>query len=295
MQDNKRKIKKPLRESVMTLKESLKVKLKNVLDPELINQLPSRYPLLGPAILIRLKDNLIPFKETIGEAILEIHKKAKSVWLFRKPAKGIFREPKIECIAGDCNPIIFHKELKTKFIIDISKLIFSPGNAGERQRLVNIIGENETVMDLFACCGNLSLPIAVNKNIKRLIAVEANSYAFSFLLMNIKLNKVNHIVSPYLLDNHYWSTFNIADHVLLGFLPAPDIYQVEIGVRALKDSGGILHYHWISEEDRYREELKNLVGYVESLSREVKVLEIRRIKSVAPKKIHFVARLHVRK
>jgi len=279
----------------MTLKKLLQVKLSSAIRPELINQLPSRYPLIGSAILIRLKKDLLPYKDIIGKAILEIEKEAKSVWLFREPTKGVFREPQIECISGDCNPIVLHKELKTKFLIDISKLTFSPGNAGERKRLVDMVRENEIIVDFFACCGNLSLPIAVNKKIKKLITVEANSYAYSFLLKNINLNKVNDVVSPFLLDNHYWSTFNIADHVLLGYLPAPDKYQVEIGIKTLKATGGILHYHWISKEDNYKENVENLIHFICSLSKKVKLLEIQKVKSVAPRKNHYVARLLVLK
>lgn len=277
----------------MALKKLLQIKLRNKIKSELINQLPSRYPMIGSAILIRLKKDLLPHKDIIGKAILEIKKEAKSVWIFKKPTRGIFREPQVECISGDCNPIVLHRELKTKFLIDISKLTFSPGNSGERKRLIDIIKKNEVIVDFFACCGNLSLPVAVNKKIKKLIAIEVNSYAYSFLLKNIILNNISDVVSPFLLDNHYWSIFNIADHVLLGYLPAPDRYQVEVSVKTLKKSGGTLHYHWISNENEYRKELEDLIYFIRSLSRKVKVIEIKSIKSVAPRRNHYVARLLV--
>ncbi len=275
------------------LKEKLQEELRTIIDENLIRYLPSRYPQLGSAILIRLKKELIPYREIIGDKILEMNKSAESVWLIKSPTTGMFREPHVECIAGDCNPIVIHKELKTKFIIDISKLTFSPGNAGERRQLVEIVNNNQVIVDFFACCGNLSLPIAVNKKIKRLIAIEANAYAYSFLIENIVLNKLIHVVSPFLMDNHYWSSFNIADHVLLGFLPAPDLYQVELAVRTLRPQGGIIHYHWISSETKYKKDIDKLISFIESMSRNTQIIDIHKIKSLSPRINHYVARIYV--
>ena len=45
---------------------------------------------------------------------------------------------------------------------DALKLTFSSGNHTERQRLINIVEEGEKIIDMFACVGNLSIPISVH-------------------------------------------------------------------------------------------------------------------------------------
>jgi len=278
---------------MVSIKEKLMEILKGKLDNSILSELPSRYPMLGEAILLRLKPRSMSYASLIGNAILNIVSKAKSVWVFVGKTYGVIRRPQIVCVAGDCNPIVTHKELKTTFRIDISRLTFSPGNSGERARLVEIMDKQDVIVDFFACCGNLSLPIATNKKPKKIYALEINSLAYSYLLENIRINRVSHIVQPFLMDNHYWNIFEIADHVLLGFLPAPDRIQFELALKTISAEGGIVHYHCVIRKEILTDEIRRLEKLANKVGYRVIKLEYQRVKGVAPKLDHFVIRLHV--
>jgi len=278
-----------------SIKKQLMDLLKPEVDSDLLDLLPSRYPMIGGALIIRLKKPLYKYKELIGSKLLEIMKNINGVWLFYGKTEGIMRKPKLVCIAGECNPIVAHRELDTVFYLDISKLTFSPGNAGERKKLLKFVKRDEVVVDLFACCGNLSMPIAVNVKPRKIFAVEVNSYAYGFLLKNILVNKVQDIVEPFLMDNHYWGIFGIADHVLLGFLPEPDRVQLEIGLNTLKREGGWVHYHFIVKQEFIDERIRALTKKILDWGYEIVKAEYEKVKGVAPRTDHIVFRAYIRR
>jgi len=280
---------------VASLKELLKSRLKEKIPKELLDYLPSRYPIIGGAVLLHLRQNLVPFSKIIAEELLNLLTNARSVWVKKGKAEGVYRAPHYVCVAGDCNPIVIHRELNTYFKLDISKLTFSPGNSGERERLIKIVSKSDTVLDMFACCGNLSMPIAVNVKPKRIYALELNPLAYSFLLDNIRLNKVSNIICALMIDNHFWDIEEIADHVLLGFLPRPDKYQISIGIRAITPEGGMLHYHVATKRENKHYEVEYLRDLIRKNGYKVIKIHTQKVKGVAPNKIHIVIRAEIKK
>lgn len=275
------------------LKRILKEKLKGEIPNDLLDLLPSRYPMIGGAIIIFLQDELKPYKNLIGRAIIESWNLVKSVWVREGPTRGVHREPQLECVAGACDPIVTHRELETTFRIDISKLTFSPGNAGERQKLVRLIREGDIVVDMFACCGNLSLPIAKKSNPKAIFGIEINPYAYSFLIENISLNHVEDRYFPILGDNRIATPEDVADHVLMGYFEV-DETQMEVAVKAIKKNG-IIHLHFLSKKGREGEKLNKYLRVVEDAGARVIDFKIDKVKSYAPNTIHYVARVQLEK
>jgi len=278
----------------VSLKEKLIEKLKGRIPSQLLPLLPSRYPIIGNVALIRLKEQLLKYEKEIGEAVLEVLN-VRAVWRFAGKTEGVIRTPRIIHLAGDPNPIVIHKELGTLFKLDISKLLFSPGNAGEREKLTKIISKDDVVLDLFCCCGNLSMPVAVNVKPKIIVGVEINPLAFKYLLETIRLNKVSHIFMPINIDNHYWSEENFATQVLLGFLPRPDEEQLRIGIRSILWDGGTLHYHVALREEELMEEREYLMKTVKREGYKIINMSIEKIKGIAPRINHYVFRIKLRR
>ena len=274
------------------LKEILRKKLEKVIPKKYLNLLPSRFPIIGTAIIIYLNTELYPYRRIIGRALLEALPKIESVWIRKGETKGVFREPTLECISGNCNPIIIHKELNTIFLFDISKLTFSPGNRGERERLTKIVKQNEVVVDMFACCGNLSLPIAVNSKPKLIYGIEINPYAYSFLIDNIRINNVSDRYKAILGDNRISTPENVANHVLMGFFNIDNL-QLEAGLKAIKRDGGIVHYHFIAYKGSVNEKIGYILNKIKSFGCRYNLQRVDKVKSYAPNVIHYVARISV--
>lgn len=269
-------------------KELINILSKSIPE-ELLLEIPHRWWYVGDICIVSIPVHLFEFKEIIGSAFLFLEQgKARTVLGRIGPTSGIIRTPSFEYLAGDKNTETIHKELGCYFKIDAAKLTFSPGNHGERERMMNIASEGETIIDMFSCVGNLSLPIAVYKSPKQLIAAEINPLAFDYLIENITLNKVQNRMKAILGDNRITlrDYYGKADRVISGFLESDD-KQIQSAIRLCK-KGAILHYHEtmpISKKDR---PINKLMKIASNENREIEKITKRKVKKYSPGIEHIV-------
>ena len=277
----------------MRFKEKLQKSLKDSIDSHLLNKLPSSYAVIGDiAIFHRIDKELIEYKEIIGESLIKIDSRVNTV-IEQIETRTDFRKPEIRHVAGVENTETIHKEFNTRFKIDLNKITFSPGNKGERGHLLKIIKDNEVICDMFACVGNLSLPIAVNNPTVTVYGVEVNKEAYNYLTDNISLNKVEERYLAILGDNRIDTPKNIAKRVIMGFFDI-DEKQFEKAIEAINKNGWI-HYHYTSPRG-----LKSPIDEViqkasKSMHFETDKIDIRRIKKFSPRLEHMCADIRIRK
>jgi len=269
-------------------KELISILSKSIPE-ELLSEIPHRWWYVGDVCIVSIPTSLFEFKEIVGNAFLLLeHGKARTVLGRIGPTSGIIRTPSFEYLAGDKNTETIHKELGCYFKIDAAKLTFSPGNHSERERMMNIASEGEIIIDMFSCVGNLSLPIAVYKSPKQLIAAEINPLAFDYLTENIALNKVQNRMKAILGDNRITlrDYYGIADRVISGFLES-DYKQIQSAIRLCK-RGATLHYHEatpISEKDT---PINKLMKIASNENREIEMITKRKVKKYSPSIEHIV-------
>jgi tRNA wybutosine-synthesizing protein 2 len=262
--------------------------LKGNLPEEQIKLLPSGYQKIGDIVIINLKKELWGHKKVIGDVILKSVKNTKTVCMRTGPVSGEYREPKIERIAGD-RTVTVHRENRCLYKIDVSMLMFSKGNVRERGRVAKVVKKGETVVDMFAGIGFFSIPIAKTGKPSMLYAVEINPVAVEFLRENIKLNEVRDKVTVVFGDCRKVKLGDIADRIVMGYLPNTHIY-LPYAFRSLKPEGGTIHYHDTFLKDELWEKPIELLekyafrgGY---LLKEITYKKI--VKSYAPNVYHIV-------
>ncbi|MFX1250455.1 MAG: hypothetical protein ACFFCZ_02470 [Promethearchaeota archaeon] len=270
--------------------------LKNDLPPEYLSLLPQGWQKYGHIALLNLHKNLMPYKEIITEQSLLFLKKLnfQSVAIRGGATKELLRLPQIELLAGHPNPVVLHKENQCIYRFDITKITFSNGNHYERKRLINKIGYNSTVIDLFACVGNLTLGLAVHKKTK-VIGIELNPLAFSYLCQNLILNRIDNIYTPLFGDNRLVTPKYLADHVILGYWGI-DQKQYLVAVRALKKTGGWLYIHELAQEKSQltaKHQIENTLQEY-GISFKVNRYQSRRVKWVAPKLGHWTTDIQLK-
>ncbi len=240
--------------------------------------LPKSYKVIGDLAIVKLSEEIVEFKEKIGEAILESNPRLRAVW--REISKeGMMRKPKLELLAGKGSETI-HVENGCYFKLDITKVMFSLGNQYERHR-VAMECEDETIVDMFAGIGYFSIPIA--KRAEKVYSIEINYDSYRYLLENAKMNNVKLI--PILGDSMFVTPEGVADRVVMGHIFCNDF--LPIAIKAL-DRSGIIHYHEaVPTKVLWRPRIR-----VEKACREMgkkcKILNFRRVKNYAPKVAHVV-------
>jgi len=244
--------------------------------------LPRGWNILGDIIIVTLNEKLEHRRKEIGEALLCLYPGCKAVLLDRG-ISGQMRQPLREIIAGNGTETI-HKERSCLFRLDAMRIMFSQGNLAEKERMSKL-GQNETVVDMFAGIGYFSIPMAVHSKPKKIISIEINPVSFCYLKENIKLNKVGDIVEPISGDCSKLTPRSIADRVIMGYLDGHE--YIPYGIDALLP-GGILHYHEAVPEAVEGRPVERIIEASNRMRRHAQILGVRRIKKYAPGVWHVV-------
>ena len=170
----------------------LRNQLEKQVPDNLLSFLPRTYKRVGHVALIFVPPLLQQYKYILGKTILEIIRASgfKTVAEITHGIDGMLRTPHIQILAGLPTTETDHKELHCLFYLDAADLMFSAGNHGERKRLIEwtqkyLIEHPDKhpvqILDMFACVGNLSLPLATNLNDVKIFALELNKNAIQYL------------------------------------------------------------------------------------------------------------------
>jgi tRNA wybutosine-synthesizing protein 2 len=237
-----------------------------------------------------LDTDLWPWRQQIGFQYLTFLTEFETIIHKVGVTTSSIRTPHFEILAGKTDTVTLHKELSCKFWIDALRLTFSTGNHSERQRLINEVKAKEKIIDMFACVGNLSLPIGVHHPQCQIQGIEVNPYAFKFLTRNIQINHLEGRYKAILGDNRNVTPKNWADRVLMGFFDITTDH-LRSALQSLKqEQGGIIHIHGLDTTKqplKWDEQLEPLL--VENLPHfQLKSKKRRNIKTVASGVHHFV-------
>ncbi len=279
-------------------------KLKDILRKELnlstdeLNKLPAKYKVLGDLAIIKLPDEYSYLKKEIGRIILKNDPRVKSVLNLVEGIQGIFREPKVEVIAGDMNTETMIIENECQFKLDANRLMFCLGNQHERLRMSKIVFSDEVVIDMFAGIGQFSIPIAVHCRPRRIFSIELNPLAYKYLLENVFLNNVDRIVFPIQGDSKEIVPKLLrhkADRIIMGYVERTQEF-LEAAMRGVKAEGGIIHYHNIYKtSDIFQKPISEVKSAAIKSNREVKRITHRRVvKSYGPGLVHVVVDVKIK-
>jgi tRNA wybutosine-synthesizing protein 2 len=253
---------------------------------------PSSWAVLGTVVLASFAD--CPRSAEVGEALLDLHGEADTV-LDRGGVAGEHRQPDVSVVAGAGDTETVHTEHGTDYAMDLSRVMFAPGNEAERVRMGEKVSDGERVLDMFAGIGYFALPMA--RAGADVTAVERNPEAFRFLAENAQLNGVGDVLSCVLGDCRDVDTE--ADRVVMGYYDALGGGPVHEGAGGGADdqtattdpgylpaaldtlvAGGVLHVHAaVPEPELWERPVSRLREGCAAAGRDVEVLDRRKVKS----------------
>jgi tRNA (guanine37-N1)-methyltransferase len=275
----------------------LKQVLGSILTPEETAQVYSAFDQIGDIVIIKIPDELMPKKKLIADAILANVKTAKAVFAQVSPVRGDFRVRDLEFVAGENRTVTEYKEHACRFKVDVAKTYFSPRLSTERQRIAEMVGDNETIVNMFAGVGTYSVVIAKTNKTCRVYSIDSNAAASELDKINAKLNKVQDRI----ISIHGDATKVIkeqlvgqADRVLM---PLPERAKefVDSAVIALKEKG-IVHYfaHVKADSKKAGQELGLKDAHDAFAKYNHKVLAVRVVREVGPRIYQIVADVSVK-
>jgi tRNA wybutosine-synthesizing protein 2 len=245
---------------------------------------PASWAVVGSVVLVEMGD--APRPREVGEALLALHGGADTV-LARGGIDGPHREPSVSVVAGEGDTETVHCEHGVEYALDLSRVMFSPGNKAERARMGDVVSGEERVLDAFAGIGYFTLPMALAG--ARVTAIEHNPEAFGYLLENAVRNGVSDRVEPYradcrdVLGAYEDSPF---DRAVLGYYDAHEYLGAVLPAIA---AGGTVHLHEATPEALAPDRpVRRLRAAAEDSGRAVAVADTREVKGYSEGVVHVV-------
>lgn len=246
---------------------------------ELRTLLPSSFDVLGSIAIVKMADEVLPYAEEVGRAIMAAQKSIRTVCV-DSGVSDRFRTRKVKVVAGERTTQTMHREYGLVFKVDVARAFFSPRLATERDIVAKQVRPGEVVIDMFAGIGPFSIMIAKTRSPKVVYAIDVNPDAVESMKENISLNKVTSVV-PVLGDaREKLPGLEKADRIIMN-LPHSGGEYISDAIRALKP-GGIIHYYEIMEDAVVERRLGELADAAVREGRVLKVLARRRVKSYSP-------------
>jgi len=240
---------------------------------EEVERAPGSWAVVGDVVLVTFGEEEID-REAVGDALLDLHREADTV-LAHEGVSGEHREPEVSVVAGEGDTETVHTEHGTRYALDFSEVMFSPGNKAERARMGEVVESDERVFDMFAGIGYFTLPMA--RAGAEVTATEKNPAAFQYLIENAMLNDVSERVSAFRADCRDVDVDPRADRVVMGYYESHE--YLDSALAALKP-GGVVHMHEATPEDLlWDRPVSRLEDAAEEAGRAVEILDRRKVKS----------------
>ncbi|MCK4758263.1 MAG: class I SAM-dependent methyltransferase family protein [Thermoplasmata archaeon] len=225
---------------------------------ELREFLPTSFDIIGDICIIKLGEELLPYSNKIGEAVLDANTNIKVVAL-DSGVKGEYRTRDLEIIAGENRTTTVHKEFGLRFEMDVDRMYFSPRLAGERKRISELVADGEVIIDMFAGVGPFSIMIAKHANPNIIRAIDINPEAFRYLEKNLSKNKVETVYPSQGDARDVIKGLANADRIIMN-LPHSSLYFLDTGLEILHP-GGMIHLYLMAENSEIDEISEKILEY----------------------------------
>ena len=233
----------PVLKPVEGLEEIIKENFEKIEYESPIPQVPGAYELIGDiAIIDQYEENAVEIAD-----ILLRQKNIKTVFQAASAVSGEYRTRELTYLAGENRTETLYKENGCRYLLDVSRVYFTPRLSTERMRIADQVKDGDKVVDMFAGVGPFCILIAKRFPRAHVIAIDKNPVAIKYLKENVRLNKVRNIVIKEGDATEQTKGISDVDHIIMN-LPHSVLEFLDAAFGIIK-RGGIIHLYAISHED----------------------------------------------
>lgn len=235
------------------------------------------YERLGDVVILHEDDH--QRAERIAAAVMASDLTAKTVINRASPIRGEERVREWDVIRGGDTETV-HREYGCEFVVDVAAVYFSPRLATERHRVIEQVGPDEQVVDMFAGVGPYAIPMA--KRGATVVAVDVNESAIEYLVENARWNGVTDRLTAIHGDVREVADGYVdwADRIVMNLPHSADDF-LETATRLAGDTCTI-HYYDIQDADAPFEPGEAAIRSAAGESYAVEILTRRPVRSYSP-------------
>ncbi len=240
--------------------------------------LPSSFDVVGDVAMIKLPEELLPYKESIGKALISVNRSIRTVFL-DSGVKGEFRVRDLERIAGIGPSETVHKEFGVRLWTDPAKVYFNPRLSSERSRIASQVKDGEIVIDMFAGVAPFGTVICRMAKPEKVYSIDLNPEAERFARINAEKNHADRLVPMTGDSSELIYTLPMADRVIMNLPQIADRF-LRYAMDRLK-VGGVAHMYKIIEREAFPEFCESLVKEMAGLGFGIRI-ESSELKTYSP-------------
>jgi len=276
---------------VFSLEDSLRSKL----TPEEFGLIVKSFDVIGDIAILEIPKKLEKKEKLIAASLLSVHRNVKSVFKKFGPMEGVYRTRKLKFLAGEERTATEYKENNCRFRLDVAKVYFTPRLSFERKRIAEQVKPGERILALFAGVGPFPIVIAKMQPQVKIHAVELNPDAFKYMEENIRLNRMQEMITPLLGDvkDIIPKKFvNSADRILMPLPKGAEKFLGEAFLAARKNC--IIHFYQFASEQNPFEDAETFITKEAMISgRKAEVIAKRIVRPFAPGVVQIVVDFRV--
>ncbi|XP_017778637.1 PREDICTED: tRNA (guanine(37)-N1)-methyltransferase isoform X2 [Nicrophorus vespilloides] len=170
---------------------------------------------IGHIVHVNLREHLLPYKNVIGEVLFDKVSGCRTVVNKVNMIDNTYRNFQMEILCGEEDFVAKLKENKCTFEFDFSKVYWNSRLCTEHERIVDLVGTEDVLFDVFAGVGPFSVPVAKKKC--PVFANDLNPESYKWLKHNAKINKIGDNLSMSNKDGKDFILNEVKDK-LLGFV-----------------------------------------------------------------------------
>ncbi|KNC29111.1 tRNA (guanine(37)-N1)-methyltransferase, partial [Lucilia cuprina] len=145
------------------------------------------YSRIGHIVHLNLRDHLMPYKDLIGQVLLQKVVGCKTVVNKAASIDNTYRNFQLDLLCGEAVYQVETKENGVFFEFDFSKVYWNPRLSTEHERIVQLLKPQDVLYDVFAGVGPFAVPAA--KKQCQVLANDLNPESYKWLQHNMKRNK----------------------------------------------------------------------------------------------------------
>jgi len=274
--------------------------VREVYGEDYVKRFWQRIDIVGDIAVLRVPFGVsVEELRPIAERLLERLGYLRSVWAAASPVEGDFRLRRLVHLAGERRSVTVYREHGCVFEVDISRVYVSPRLSFEHARIAGLVRDGEVLINMYAGAGLFSIITARRRSV-RVYSIDLNRDAYSYMVRNVLLNKVEGRVIPMLGDSSVIVPellHGVADRILMP-LPEKALEHLPAAMAGLREGRGLIHLYLHVPVKPGMDPRMEAARIVEERLRELGVkryhlLGARKVRGVGPRRVQVVVDVHV--
>lgn len=236
--------------------QDLATALQDHIPSRYLELLPHSLDIIGDIAIVELIDELQPYAQKIGEAIMTVNSRVTTVYTKAGSVTGKYRLRPLSLIFGEPRTETIHVEYGIRLAIDVTKTYFSPRLSTEHNRVASLVQPGEVILDMFTGVGPFALLAAKQQNVT-VYAIDINPHAIKCLERSLKLNRLEGQIIPIVGDCRQVVQDQLRhsmDRIIMN-LPHGAFPYIDVAAASIKPEGGIIHFYGNASKEKPLDEL----------------------------------------